>query len=156
MIPRMATSDAFVVLGVTIRIRRGSESPELYEHVWQTFEARRREIEPVATENAYLGVSFPTADEDVTEYLAGMKVAPGTPVPEGLESRTVPGGRHAVFECPVDAIGATYRHIFNAWLPGAALQFDAGRAPFEQYPENVAERPVCLHIPVRQRPGGAG
>jgi len=53
----------------------------------------------------------------VTEYLAGMVVAAGTPPPEGLEARTVPGGEYAVFECPVDAIGATYQYIFSVWLP---------------------------------------
>jgi len=48
------------------------------------FESRQREIEFVAIQKVYLGVSFPTNDERVTEYLAGMRVAPGTPASEGL------------------------------------------------------------------------
>jgi hypothetical protein len=49
----------------------------------------------------------------------------------------------------LDAIGATYQRVFTAWLPSAAVQFDAGRAPFEEYPEKTPEQPVRLHIPVR-------
>ena len=155
MTPRMTTCGSFAVLGVASRIRHGSESPELFGRIWKTFESRRQEIESVATREVYVGVSFPTNEEGVTEYLAGMVVAAGTPSLEGLEARTVPGGQYAVFECPVDAIGATYQHVFGAWLPTAAVQFDAGRAPFEEYPENAPQQSVRLHIPVRQPKTGA-
>jgi len=153
MTPRMTTCGAFAVLGVARRIDRGSESPELFARIWRTFESRRREIESVATQPTYFGVSLPTDDERVTEYVAGMSIAPDTLAPEGLETRTVQGGEYAVFECSVDAIGDTYQHVFTTWLPGATVQFDNGRPSFEQYPENLAEKPVRLHIPVRQRPG---
>jgi predicted transcriptional regulator YdeE len=145
----MTHRGTFAVLGVAIQIRRGSESPELFGRIWKTFESRRLEIASLATQKVYFGVSFPTDEEAVTEYLAGMMVPAGTPPREGLEVRTVAGGQYAVFECPVDAIGATYQHVFTVWLPGAAVQFDAGRAPFEEYPENTPELPVRLHIPVR-------
>jgi predicted transcriptional regulator YdeE len=152
MTPRITTCGTFAILGVAWRITRGSESPELFGRIWKNFESRRREIEAAAAQKVYFGVSFPTDEEGVTEYLAGMMVAPGTPPLEGMEARTVSGGEYAVFECPVDAIGATYYHVFNVWLPSAAVQFDSGRAPFEEYPENTTEQPVRLHIPVRQQP----
>jgi predicted transcriptional regulator YdeE len=154
MTPRMTTCGTFSVLGVAGRIIRGSESPELFGRIWKTFESRQREIEFVATQKVYLGVSFPTDDQRVMEYLAGMCVAPETLAPAGLEVRRVSGGEYAVFECPLDAIGATYQHVFAVWLPNAAVQFDAGRPSFEQYPEKTPEQPVQLHIPVRQQPAG--
>jgi predicted transcriptional regulator YdeE len=150
MTPRMISRGTFVVLGVTRRIRRGSESAELFGGIWRTFESRRQEIASLATQKVYFGVSFPTEEEGVTEYVAGMMVAAETPSPEGLDARTVLGGQYAVFECPLDAIGATYQHAFGVWLPGAGVQFDAGRPPFEEYPENTPQLPVRLHIPVRQ------
>jgi predicted transcriptional regulator YdeE len=110
----------------------------------------------VATQKVYLGVSFPTDEERVIEYLAGMRVAPDTPAPGGLEVRQVSGGEYAVFECPLDAIGPTYQYVFTVWLPNAAVQFDAGRAPFEEYPEKTPEQPVRLHIPVQPHPAGCG
>ena len=72
----------------------------------------------------------------------------------GSEGPELSGRIWKSFECPVDAIGATYQHVFGAWLPTAAAQFDAGRAPFEEYPENTPQQPVRLHIPVRQQPTG--
>lgn len=156
MTPRLTTCGTFSVLGVASRIRRGSESPELFGGIWKNFESRRQEIECVATQKVYLGVSFPTDEERVIEYLAGMRVAPDTPAPGGLEVRQVSGGEYAVFECPLDAIGPTYQYVFTVWLPNAAVQFDAGRAPFEEYPEKAPEQPVRLHIPVQPHPAGCG
>jgi predicted transcriptional regulator YdeE len=150
MVPRMASVGPFAVLGVASRIRRGSESPEVFARIWKAFESRRQEIQSVATGKAYYGVTFPAADENVTDYLAGMRVPAGTPSPAGLEARPIPGGAYAVFECRVDAIGPTYQHVFGTWLPSATDQFEAGRPSFEQYPENTAERPVLIHIPVRE------
>ena len=154
MTPRMATCGTFSVVGVASRIGRGSESAELFARIWKAFESRRQDIEPVATQKTYLGVSLPTDDERVTEYVAGMRVAPDTPAPDGLDCRTVQGGEYAVFECPVDAIGTTYQHVFSVWLPTAVVQFDNRRAAFEEYPENTPEQPVHLYIPVRQHRAG--
>ena len=151
MTPQMLPCSEFAVLGVLTRIRRGSESPELFGRIWKAFESHRREIEPVATRRVYVGVSFPTSEEDATDYLAGMIVADGTEAPDGLELRTVSGGHYAVFESPVDSIGASYQHVFGVWLPGAAVEFDAVRAAFEEYPENTPEPPVRLFIPVRPK-----
>ncbi len=154
MTPRMTICSTFSVLGVASRVSRGSESSELFSCIWKMFESRRQEIESVATKKVYLGVSYPTDDELVTEYLAGMRVAPNAAAPEGLEVRKVSGGEYAVFECPLDAIGATWQHVFAVWLTNGAVQFDAGRASFEEYPEKIPEQPVRLHIPVRQQPSG--
>ena len=152
MTPQMETLGPFTVLGVAHSIRRGSESPDLFAHIWKTFEAHQEKMQPVATSKVYYGVTFPTPDASVTEYLAGMAVPAATPWADGLEARPIPGGAYAVFECSVDAIGSTYQHVFRTWLPSATLQFDSGRPSFEQYPENAAEKPVRIYIPVLQKP----
>ena len=151
MTPRMATIDPFVVLGVASSIRRGSESPELFARIWKTFESQQEDILTVAASKVYYGVTFPTADVNVTDYLAGMEVPAATPSPAGLEVRPLPGGAYAVFECSVYAIGVTYQYVFGTWLPSATVHFDDVRPSFEQYPENGAEEPVRLYIPVRCR-----
>jgi len=61
MTPRMATCGTFSVVGVASRIGRGSESPELFARIWKAFESRRQDIESVATQKTYFGVSLPTA-----------------------------------------------------------------------------------------------
>jgi predicted transcriptional regulator YdeE len=153
MAPRMATIGPFVVIGVATCIRRGSESPDLFAGIWKAFESHQERIQAVATGRVCYGVTFPTADENVTEYLAGMEVPAATPRLDGLGVRSIPGGAYAVWECPIDAIGRTYQHVFSTWLPSAAVQFDGGRPSFEQYPVNVPGEPVRLHIPVHESPG---
>ena len=61
MTPRMATCGTFSVVGVASRIGRGSERPELFARIWKRFESRRQDIESVATQKTYFGVSLPTA-----------------------------------------------------------------------------------------------
>jgi predicted transcriptional regulator YdeE len=159
MNPIVTTRGPFAVLGVVARIRRGSETSDLFAGIWASFESRRPAIQAVSVEKSYYGVSFPTGQEGVTDYLAGMAVPDDAGTVGDLVSRTVPGGQFAVFECPVQAIGETYQHIFGAWLPVAPFEFDGTLASFEEYPENTETEPVRIHIPVRkrnQRSKGAG
>jgi predicted transcriptional regulator YdeE len=150
MEPRITARAPFAVLGVVTRVRRGSETPELFTHIWKEFESHRQRIAAVATGRHYFGVSFPTDQEDETDYVAGMMVGDDAPIPAGLEKRTVSGGQFAVFECPVEAIGAMYQHIFTAWVPGATVKFDPAVPVFEEYPESTPQQPVCIHVPLRQ------
>jgi predicted transcriptional regulator YdeE len=149
--PRLTQHEPFTVMGLLTRVRRGTETPALFAGIWSGFESRRRELEALAPGDAYLGVSFPTADESVTDYVAGTKVAADAPVLEGFVTRTVGGGRSAVFESPVEAIGDTCRHIFSAWLPGAGVQLDPTAPVFEEYPRSDTTGPVRIHVPIRER-----
>lgn len=151
MEPRVRVREPFAVLGIVIRISRGSETPDLFAGIWRQFESHRPRIEPVAIGKHYFGVNFPTDQEGVTDYGAGMMIRDDTPIPLGLEKRRVPGGQFAVFECPVETIGDGYRYIFTVWLRGAAVDFDPAVPVFEEYPENTAQQPVCIHVPICQR-----
>jgi predicted transcriptional regulator YdeE len=149
MTPRFVLREPLEILGVASPVTRGTETPGLFAEIWKAFESRQEEIRPLATGARYYGVTFPTADPNVTDYLAGMAVPSASLCPEGLDARAIPRGTYAVFECPVDAIGATYRQVFAAWLPSATAQHDPGRPSFEEYPEDVGKEPVRLWIPIR-------
>jgi predicted transcriptional regulator YdeE len=149
MTPALTWREPMTVLGVARPVTRGTEAPDLFAHIWKAFESRQAEIRPVATGTSYFGVTFPTGDVNVTDYLAGMEIPSSVPCPEGLEVRSLPGGSYAAFECQVEAIGATYRHVFATWLPSATVQFDAGRPSFEEYPEDVSRDPVRIWIAIR-------
>lgn len=148
MTPALTWREPLTVLGVARPVTRGTESPDLFSAIWKAFESRQAEIRPVAMTGRYYGVTFPTGDVNVTDYLAGMEIPSSALCPEGLEARSLPGGSYVAFECQVEAIGATYQHVFGTWLPGATVQFDAGRPSFEEYPEDVSREPVRLWIPV--------
>lgn len=151
MEPTIIDRNEFHVAGVIARITRGKESPELFAGIWETFESYREEIACFRIGGSYYGVSFPTAEDEVFEYLAGMMVAEDTPAPGECVVRKVARATFAVFECPVGGIGAAYQQIFGAWLPGAAFEFNGSSAPFEEYPEDTSKHPVRIHIPVRRR-----
>ena len=150
MEPRLIHRETSRVLGIATQIRRGSETSELFAGIWGKFESRRQEIESVALGETYFGVRFPTEDEDVSDYLAGMVVAADTPPLDGLEKRTVPGGPFAVFECPVEAIGETYRYIFTGWFANSDARFDPTGPVFEEYPEDTSKRPVRIYVPLER------
>ena len=149
MEPRIIVREPFTILGVMTRITRGTETPGLFVGIWQQFEANRQTVAALARGTHYFGVNLPTDHEDVTDYVAGMVVDDDATVPQGLEKRRVPGGRFVVIECPVGAIGDTYRHIFTVWLREAAVEFDPAAPVFEEYPPDAPPQPVRIHVPVR-------
>ncbi len=148
MDPQCSQLKSFSVLGAVTQVRQGSETPELFADIWSKFESRRQEIGALVIGEHYFGVKFPTDKEEVTDYLVGMMVAADAPTLEGLEKRTVPGGQFAVFECPVEAIGESYQHIFTVWLPSATVQFNPTVPVFEEYPESKSQQPVRIHVPI--------
>jgi predicted transcriptional regulator YdeE len=150
MDPVMTKRNPFTILGVQAQVKRASETAELFAGIWTQFESHGREIELLSIGRHYFGVHFPTDKEDVTDYLAGMRVPDESPVPAGLHKRTVSGGQFAAFECPVQAIGESYRHIFTVWLPDAQVAFDPAVPVFEEYPEKGSDEPIRIYIPVRQ------
>lgn len=150
---RIVYGEAFSILGIQACVKQGAETSELFGNIWQQFEQNIARIEPLAIGGQYYGINFPTAAEGVSEYLAGMRVADNSPVPDGLIKRTVPAGDYAVLECTVEGIGPAYQHIFGEWLPGAQFAFNPQRPVFEEYPEKGADLPVCIHIPITQAAG---
>lgn len=151
MKPRISVRPAFRVFGTLTRVMRGEETPELFGTIWSEFESHRNEIESLSTDQFYYGVSLPTAEQGIIEYLAGMAVPEDAAVPRAMEGRMVPSAEYAVFECSVTRIGETYRHIFTEWLPASEYALDVLAPSFEQYPP-AGEQPrhVLIHIPVRR------
>jgi hypothetical protein len=85
----MTARELFAVLGVVTSVRRGCESPEPFAGIWREFESHRERIQPLAIGSRYFGVNFPTAIEDLTDYLAGVMVAAEAPIPPRLGKRCV-------------------------------------------------------------------
>jgi AraC family transcriptional regulator len=81
-----------------------------------------------------------------------MAVPDDAPVPEGAIARQVPASRYAVFECSMDAIGATYSYIYQTWLPASPYEFTPGGADFEYYPpQGATDASPAVYIPVRAK-----
>jgi AraC family transcriptional regulator len=73
---------------------------------------------------------------DRFEYLAGVEVESFDGLPDQLGRMRVPAQKYAVFthDGHVSQLGATWRHIWQEWLPASGYQ-DAETPPFELYGE---------------------
>ena len=152
MKPKITGRDAFVVLGTMTRITPADENSDNYGLIWKNFESFHDQIKPLSTDGAYYGVSFATGEEGGFDYVAGMAVADVDAPPEGLVIRNVPAARYAVFECPMQSIGDTYRTIFSEWLPSSPYTLSSSAPSFEQYPPAEEEGSlVRIHIPIEEK-----
>ncbi len=86
-------------------------------------------------------------------YMAAFALDADDPAPEGLETRSVPANRYAVFthRGPVMAIQDTYAAIFGTWLPPSGYRRAEG-PDFELYDERFDEETMSgeidIYVPV--------
>jgi predicted transcriptional regulator YdeE len=59
----------------------------------------------------------------------------------------------AVFECRMETIGATWRHVHDLWLPASPYRHHCAVAGFERYPPGAGEggAPITIHVPIIPR-----
>ena len=151
MEPELISRDAFLVLGLLTHLAPEQQNEQAFKSIWSTFEERLEHIRAHSTDGAFYGISYRADERGSVDYLAAMAVRPPTEAPAGLVFREVPPSRYAVFACPVESIGETYRFVFTAWLPGSPFELNAAVPVFEQYPpEGQESLPVLLHIPIKK------
>ena len=145
--------DAFTVMGFVTRVTPAQENADTYEGIWKQFEPYDANMKPFSIDRRYYGVSFPTEQKGVTDYLAGMMVADDAkPFDKQLVVRKVPAARYAVFQCNIYTIDQTYQYIFSQWLANSRYEINPASCSFEQYPPKDWEnRPVFIHIPVSKK-----
>lgn len=150
MEPKYLELDAFTVMGVQVH---SMPDQVAFGALWENeFMPHHDAIRAVSTDGAYYGVWFPHHGDGIPDYLAGMAVPGGTTAPEGLTLREVPASRYAVFECAMDAIGATYRYVYEEWLPSSPFEFPPGGADYEYYPpEGATDVSPAVYIPIREK-----
>jgi len=148
--PDIVRREGFLVMGTVTHRRPGAERPEVFEAIWRDFETRQPSIKRHSVDSKYYGVSFATDPDGSFDYMAGMVVRPVAETSEGLEVRKVPAASYAVFACPVQSIGETYRYIFSEWRAESGYEIDNATPAFEEYPPAMeTNAPVLLHIPIR-------
>jgi len=152
MEPEIVNRDAFIVMGIVERVTPAEEGTTTYERIWRRFEGFHEQIKARSTDQAYYGISFVTEEEGVVDYVAGMAVGEAGIIPEDLVIREVPAARWAVFECPIEHIGETYRYIFGEWASKSPHAVDGSVPSLERYPPVGEEgAPIQLHIPVTEK-----
>ena len=143
--------EGFLVMGTVTRRKSGTERPETLVSAWNEFETHQKRVNRHSVNPRYYGVSFAADADGSFDYLTGMAVRPDAETPEGLEVRAVPAATFAVFACPVQSIGETYRYIFGEWRAESGYATDDASPAFEEYPPATdTNAPVLLHIPIRE------
>ena len=147
--PDIVRREGFLVMGTVTHRKPGTDRPEVIVAIWNDFETRQPSIQRHSVDSKYYGVSFAAGSDGSFDYLAGMAVRPVAETPADLELRQIPAARYAVFACPVQSIGPTYRYIFSAWRAESGYEINNAKPAFEEYPPATdTNAPVLLHIPI--------
>lgn len=150
--PRFAEGSEMRVIGLTVRYTE--EKLGDIPRQWGRFSARLGEVRQ-RTDPATFGLCYP-ADEGrfALDYVTGVMVADGAPLPDGFVERRIPARRHAVFthHGHVAGLRAFTHRIFHDWLLQSGHRA-AGRPLFtevygEDFDAEAAEGVVEIWVPL--------
>lgn len=155
MDPKIVDLPALHVAGLAGRFAVGRTEgiPALWMRFVQAWQGAGRPFPKIS-----YGVCYDESDGAGSEavpftYLAAFPLEEGADAPEGLEMRTVPANRYAVFthRGAVRTIGETYDRIFGTWLPSSGYRRAEG-PDFERYDERFDDEAltgeVDIYVPV--------
>jgi predicted transcriptional regulator YdeE len=145
--PRVVQLDKFEVMGIEVRTNNAKEAsadgliPKLWQRVTQE---HALDTVPDKTDHNIYAVYTDYASDADGDYtlVLGAKVRPGIKAPDGLEVKTIPAGRYAVFTSergPVTKVVVeTWKQIWSYYQSPANGQ-RAYRADFELYDQRAAD-----------------
>ncbi|MHB1355965.1 MAG: MerR family transcriptional regulator [Anaerolineae bacterium] len=153
MQPRIVIKPAFHVVGMCYHgTNQNHEIPDM----WGVFLQRTGEIERINPTLSYGVCSLPTGlPEGHFEYVAGVEVNEGAPVPAGMVLRSLPEMRYAVFahRGSLESLGKTYQNVYEVGLPESGLQPLTLGLDMEVYTEEWAdgapESVLYIYIPIK-------
>lgn len=152
MQPKIVNKPAFHVVGMCYHgMNQNQEIPAM----WGEFLQRIDEIKRINPTLSYGVCSVPAGlPEGHFEYVAGVEVKEGAPVPEGMVLRSLPAMRYAVFahRGSLEGLGRTYSNIQLVELPKADLKVLQPGLDMEVYTDefkdNAPDSVMYIYIPV--------
>lgn len=126
--PTFRNIDPFYVVGFPASfispLAKRSEYMKCIAGIWKEFNRREPEI-PHRIEGIKVGLIEGIASsrhhihEDLMDYLACVPVSAISQVPEGLQSRLIPGGKYAVFQSTGyhEQTQFIVDYVYSTWLP---------------------------------------
>jgi predicted transcriptional regulator YdeE/DNA-binding transcriptional MerR regulator len=151
--PQIVTRPAFNVVGMCYHGRNQNQEIGV---MWSKFLARLGEIERINPTVSYGVCTSPGGlPEGHFEYVSGVEVPEGAPVPEGMVLRTVPAQRYAAFKHigSDEKLGETYRAVYQEWMPAAGLEPAISGWDMEVYTEEFddfsPESVLYIYVPVK-------
>ena len=143
MEPKIVVKPAFTVVGMLIHTK--PMTPEIPQ-LWGKFAPQIDEVQHQAEPNASYGLMLFDQESGDLDYMAGVSVEQAGDLPAGMTRWDVPAASYVVFESTLSAIGDTFGHIYNTWLPTSGYQ-QAAAPYFERYGETFdPDDPSSLSI----------
>jgi AraC family transcriptional regulator len=131
--PRIETRGSFVIAGLNQSYK--GEAGHLIPMQWQRFMPLIGHVTGQVGNTAY-GVGYNFRNGVDWDFLAGVEVADGSPVDQGLTHFRVPEQKYAVFRHKghVASIDRTWTAIMQEWLPKSPYRMTKGPT-LERYGE---------------------
>lgn len=161
--PTFRNVDPFYVVGVPASfispLAKRSEYMKCITEIWQEFRRREPEI-PHRIEGIAVGLIEGIASarhhihDDLMDYLACIPVSAISQVPEGLQSRLIPGGKYAVFHSTGyhEQTQFIVDYVYSTWLPQTNHQRTEGMEftwlDHSVYPLDPQKSRVDYFIPI--------
>lgn len=145
--PRIVDRGTFTIVGVSASGQPGEIN---YANVWANqFIPMESIIRPLSVDGGSYGISFSSNEQTI--YIAGVAVADGVEVPDGLECRVLPSARYAVFDCTLETMADIMQQAYGQWFSKANMQPDSDANIFEYYmpSSSAGEMRVEIYIPVK-------
>ena len=155
--PRFKERDAFTVVGLA-RYVTFDQIPEI-GGLWAEFGPSIGSV-PGQVGAVTYGISYRQGDMTGFGYMAAVEVSDDREAPAGLERRTIPASRYAVFthSGSVDSLSETIQGAMGGWLPNSGYRIpgetDGDVITIERYGEafdaDTAGGDLEVWIPIEQ------
>ena len=166
MEPRIIVRPAFTVAGYALRTTSvDGENHRAIPVFWQAYmknhsESLHKALNPV-THAEYGLCTEMDMETGEFDYVIGLEVPEGAPIPDGLHVTRVPASTYAIFTTPpaeekdfVNTIQNTWSYIYHEWFPSSGYEYAPGGADYELYDERCLKetaKQIDIAIPVVKR-----
>lgn len=170
MNPVIMKKESFKVAGYGIKTNIASSYLKDIAAYWDTYEGENLENKMYAQLNppkhGEVGICVSTTGDENVVYLLGVIVEDFTKVTPDMIKVEIPEAEYAVFTTPIvdytksgtfqnnplaDVVKATWKYIFEEWLPNSEYIYDESKVDFEFYDERChfrSDAVMEIYIPV--------
>lgn len=140
-------------ISVTGLMARFSDEEERVGELWGSLMKHNNQLESLRTDDTHYGVAFLTNEEGRWDYIAGVAVAEGIVIPNGLVVRQIPAGDYVVVESTLEAMDEAFDYIYQTWLLASSYERDPAKPVLDCYlPGTTSEgSPVLLYVPLKDK-----
>ncbi|MHA2245700.1 MAG: GyrI-like domain-containing protein [Candidatus Hodarchaeales archaeon] len=142
------TQSAFTIMGLQER----GKNAEFIPAIWERFLKRSDEIKEKIKSNTIYGLSYhKNKSTKEFSYLVGHEIEPGTEVPEGFVTNTIPKLTYVVVKCTSPTLSEAW-HFASKWIVQNGYKDNSySFGEYEVYPESFKDEKtdmMYIYVPI--------